>query len=1463
MKKRILGIVLALAMLMSAFPAYAENNINIEDMQPAEPEPAAEETLEQPEEVSEAPESGKDEEPPVIIDDAEISGEQDADTDEKAPEEPLEDAADTAEEAEQPENSEEEESVLSEEDELLAEDYRAWSQYDSRWADLPLGSSSSQVKKGGCLVTSVTKIVIQAGLKSAASFNVADMVKLLNSNGGFTSSGDLYWGAPANVISGLKYAGNLWGDSYNNYSTTPDKLQDKLIGWINSGYHMILGVNGCGHWVVVDEAKTLQTGKIYIMDSGSSSASWNVDVLLSSRYTNINCVAAYTGGKAGGVAAEPEETALQEKVLVFSNGGIAVNWGWGLFEQAPAYNDTLNLASLYLSEGAEAGESAVKTRITGLGFEKLSSNGKFASVTAAQPAVELGCKTYTGPEGKRTVICAVVRGAAAQPESAGISGTAAANIYSAVSNYINKNKTENTVLWLSGFGNGGAAAARLAELLAEKKILAANRIMTYTFGSPNCAEPYQNAATAVFNTVSRLDTAAYLPLGAKRLGTARILSPGLATGSPHSVAEYYSLISSGSQVPQVEAEGEQQIDRVVIQGPASLQLLDEAGSLLATGAEGNRFYPGFQLEVSGQTATILRSSDQPVILKLTGIGTGSLNLSAQTINIATGEAVYRHNFTGVSCENGKHFSLQLQSQLNELNLYAEDQNGEVIAQVLPDGTERDWPDSAQLSLTQEKILLKQGESFQLTASCEPQRYLQRITWSAEDADGTGTQVVQVAADGTVTALAEGNAWVTAAVEVAGVSYTAACRVEVLAAEEESVAPAVLRAALESSSAAVKLYSTNYTRVAILLETAQSKGLLMVLRPEDELPQKEDTGAAITAARFEDEKAAELFSLRVADDHILEIVPNYTALELAQQNSKAIAGSYSSAIIVTVDGAEIETKTEKGTEQRLTFSVSKSMPSIHASSLKMNSYLSGQSKALVFTGGKVLSVQPDLAAAAKNGKLDASSWLEIGPDELSLRLKAGTAGKQSGKMYLLCAVEGWAVLCPVAVSVTAAETAPKLSLSASSVKLLSGTSDTAAVSWKATPAEFSDAELRVLSITEGSGSSMKTYANGTVLNCEIRQGVIRMTAPKAAADGKDHSYRVNLVLSAGGREKQFSLSASVLRAAASHSVSVTQSGSIDLSVPNSPIRLKVSISNYHLGSGEKLWVEMLKYTNGVYQPADDLFSVSQKGNLVEITEKTTGSLAASAAWYAKVNADLDLDGNADSSKLVQLKVICSAPDKVQPSASIRVSGSLDMIRPDSRVTVTPSFKNLYGYVLAPSDLQFYRLENKLYVPISEDENPFAVEMDGAKYVIRIAELSKIVLGTKYQVRLEADLGRNGTILKSGKQPMSFTVKMGSVKVTADRTSLVFFRSDRYGYADITLTPQTGAAAVDHAALDAKAAQYYELVELGSGRYRIMFRDNCVAVGAKSLTAKVSVWLKGNPTEKANTTVNVKITLKTIK
>ncbi len=181
-----------------------------------------------------------------------------------------------------------------------AEDYRAWKQTDKRWSSISLGDSVYTIGSSGCLVSSVAKLLIQAEFRNADSFNIADLANWLNSNSGYDSSGNLYWAKVSTYAPGFSFYGNLL--NYSSYDS--EEYNSKLIDWINAGYHMALQVKSGGHWIAVDEEKTLSRGQVYIMDSTIEP---RADLTLKSRYSTFNRITAYKGGSTPKPIAETTE----------------------------------------------------------------------------------------------------------------------------------------------------------------------------------------------------------------------------------------------------------------------------------------------------------------------------------------------------------------------------------------------------------------------------------------------------------------------------------------------------------------------------------------------------------------------------------------------------------------------------------------------------------------------------------------------------------------------------------------------------------------------------------------------------------------------------------------------------------------------------------------------------------------------------------------------------------------------------------------------------------------------------------------------------------------------------------------------------------------------------------------------------------------------------------------------------
>lgn len=173
-------------------------------------------------------------------------------------------------------------------------DYRYWPNADSRWANTVTGAGSATVAKSSGITTAIVKLAIQAGLKDAAEYDVNDFVTYMNANSGYTSAGAIYWD-PAKTAAGFTSVNSsLLSDGTYTFA----EKKSAIIDWIKAGKHLALYVensSGAKSWVAVDEAKTLASGEIYIMDATSTLKN-NAEVTADSKYASLKRIACFEGG---------------------------------------------------------------------------------------------------------------------------------------------------------------------------------------------------------------------------------------------------------------------------------------------------------------------------------------------------------------------------------------------------------------------------------------------------------------------------------------------------------------------------------------------------------------------------------------------------------------------------------------------------------------------------------------------------------------------------------------------------------------------------------------------------------------------------------------------------------------------------------------------------------------------------------------------------------------------------------------------------------------------------------------------------------------------------------------------------------------------------------------------------------------------------------------------------------------
>ena len=316
------------------------------------------------------------------------------------------------------------------------------------------------------------------------------------------------------------------------------------------------------------------------------------------------------------------------------------------------------------------------------------------------------------------------------------------------------------------------------------------------------------------------------------------------------------------------------------------------------------------------------------------------------------------------------------------------------------------PIAEKVTISQEYVLLYEGNSTTLKAEVIPSELSGSIIWSVEKG---GEDVVVVDEAGNVTAKQQGTAYILASIDDGQKPVSARCRID--------VAPRIpiMGVQLGTTAVTMELFRTDYSEFDVILLLDQNKSRIMTanaIAPYSAAP--ENNGIAIDSAGFVDEKTANLFDLIVKDDRTLLVVPKRSAVG----TPKSVAGRYTSKVKVTVDEREYITDTA------LTLTVKKSTPKLKAAALTFNPFYTEQFQTIQITGATVRSITQSTLP----------DWLMLENGVLSLN---NAPNRGSAKAIVSVQTEEWVDPVTVSVSVKLSYAAPKLKLSASSAVFAAG------------------------------------------------------------------------------------------------------------------------------------------------------------------------------------------------------------------------------------------------------------------------------------------------------------------------------------------------------------------------------------------------------------------------------------------
>ena len=664
--------------------------------------------------------------------------------------------------------------------------------------------------------------------------------------------------------------------------------------------------------------------------------------------------------------------------------------------------------------------------------------------------------------------------------------------------------------------------------------------------------------------------------------------------------------------------------------------------------------------------------------------------------------------------------------------------------------------SMQMTIDREYITMEsRDEPVTLTVTVTPADSADLVEWCAENPDGK--EIITVA-DGVITPNSDGlagTAYAVAKIESNGeVIVSARCRVDVTAA---STTDEITGVQLGTTSLTSELYSKDYAEFDILLllkswedaSEANENGISEVelestnfaspagvSESEEEDSTPDNTGVAITSARFTDPAAEAMFNLVVVDDRRIAVVPKSGAID----NPASVKSAYTSAVTVTVGDTEFVTDT------KLRLTVKKTTPKLKATVAAFNSFYSGQSRTIEITGATVESIAID--TSKKN-----VDWLTLDAENKILTLNEDAPLKSaSGSLYLTVYTEEWVIGIPVTLSVKNTYKAPSLKLSASSVKV--STLSSGGVEMQLKPSSKKET-LEQYNVTELSASD-----GFTVENFDRETGEFTLIAPEGVKSGK-----ITLSVGFGDTATKVSLKLSVQAATPT-------------------VKLKKSSVTLNPAYNDSVSVDM------VITPAD--FEITNDTVAIEAPE----GISAEVSSDGKLTVSA-IKGELDYSKTYKVTVsipgtkskavlsVKTSKEGLEPTVTLKATGTLDITYPENTVVITPTFKN-YGGTFTDYEGTVTIAKGKVILESGDIDDYFFVEKNGSVLTLTREELDYIPAGCTYTITLTLKDAANGIEIEA--KPVKLTLKQTAVNLKLSKSSISLNKKCR-DYAIIGLSCST--------------------------------------------------------------------------
>ncbi len=234
---------------------------------------------------------------------------------------------------------------------------------------------------------------------------------------------------------------------------------------------------------------------------------------------------------------------------------------------------------------------------------------------------------------------------------------------------------------------------------------------------------------------------------------------------------------------------------------------------------------------------------------------------------------------------------------------------------------------------------------------------------------------------------------------------------------------------------------------------------------------------------------------------------------------------------------------------------------------------------------------------------------------------------------------------------------------------------------------------------------------------------------------------------------------------------------------------------------------------------------------------------------------------EQGKVATLTVKIPTREKSGVTASLTARGGIDVIRDGSAITLRPVYKNCGEVARREEEIRIFCSADQYTQPVT---GLFDIRRDDkGGFVVTKAPGAELDRSRKYTAVLYASFG--DVMVTSA--PAVLKLGMGSAKLSLTPVEGTLLTMDRNSRTEFSFARSDSALnAVARVRIkDAKYRELFQVNDYGNGRYALGFLDgkvdNSLLFGKTSFSIPLEVFLEGNTTDKANTTVNLKLRLVT--